>query len=259
MSDAKQTSIWDRLAEPFNPSCIEWLPKNVLKPEQVDNRGRGVSRALALSYIDARSVMARLDEVLGPENWRDSLRVEHGRTICRLEIRIEDEWVWREDVSGDTNFESEKGGASGALKRAAVKFGIGRYLYDVPEVWAECNVRITGQGSEQKVHHNGWTERGSQALEAALMQFAGPRETGKPSSVKRLHELIERAPDKLTLDNLYRAHWQAVPLEYRAETLRLFGERKALVTGAPAPGTQQQNNHGDTPAPEDFDPTGEQQ
>ena len=32
---------------------------------------------------------------------------------------------------------SNKGGFSDALKRAAVKLGIGRYLYNLPETWVD--------------------------------------------------------------------------------------------------------------------------
>jgi len=38
-------------------------------------------------------------------------------------------------VSDNTSIESTKGGLSAAQKRAAVQFGIGRILYDIPEQW----------------------------------------------------------------------------------------------------------------------------
>jgi hypothetical protein len=38
-------------------------------------------------------------------------------------------WISRCDGADDTNIEGAKGGLSDAFKRAAVKFGIGRYLY----------------------------------------------------------------------------------------------------------------------------------
>ncbi len=53
--------------------------------------------------------------------------------ICYLSIRCDGEWVTKSDGAGDTNIEAEKGGISDALKRAAQKFGIGRYLYYLPK------------------------------------------------------------------------------------------------------------------------------
>lgn len=83
--------------------------------------------------------MDRLDEVCEPQNWKDSYRDDHGTTMCTLSIKIGDEWVSKEDGSGDTDVEAEKGAVSKALVRAAVKWGIGRYLYDVKSPWVAIN------------------------------------------------------------------------------------------------------------------------
>jgi hypothetical protein len=101
------------------------------------------SAALALAYIDARDVMNRLDEVCGPGGWQDRYEFHGSRTICYLSINvpvIDDvgEWITKADGAGDTDVEAEKGGISDAFKRAAVKWGIGRYLYDLPAPWVDC-------------------------------------------------------------------------------------------------------------------------
>lgn len=88
-------------------------------------------KGLPLAYIDARDVMSRLDEVVGGENWQDSYEFHGTRTMCKLAIRVGDEWVSKSDGAGDTNIEGEKGGLSDAFKRTAVKWGVGRYLYDL--------------------------------------------------------------------------------------------------------------------------------
>ena len=223
-------TIWQRLAEPFNQSCIEWLPK-VAKARAADMNARGYGKgtALALAYIDARSVMARLDEVLGPDGWQDSYRVEGTRTICRLEILIDGAWVAKEDGSGDSQVEAEKGGISGAFKRAGVKWGIGRYLYDVDDVWAECEVRGSKKNGKDVFYHQRWTADGIVALEAALGRSGSPRETGKPFSYQMALEKIAEAADVPALRKLYTEHWEAVSLEYRAEFLRKLDERKLTI------------------------------
>lgn len=104
-----------------------------------------------VAYADARAVQKRLDDVLGPENWKDEYReihtvftngkgapVEVGGLLCRLSIRdiATGEWISKEDAA---DFRPEmggerkqvKGGVSDALKRAAARFGIGRELYDI--------------------------------------------------------------------------------------------------------------------------------
>lgn len=102
------------------------------------------NKAMVLFYIDARAVQERLDAVVGCENWQDSYQVlpDHS-VLCKLSIRINGEWISKEDAGkvsaqpdgGDRN----KSAFSDALKRAAIKWGIGRFLYRVVAPWAEIN------------------------------------------------------------------------------------------------------------------------
>ena len=110
--------------------AVEGELKQPFKPQQLKFRAGGGGKQLA--YIDARAVMQRLDAVLGIENWQDHYEECNGRTICRLSVRVEGEWITKCDGAGDTKIEGDKGGISDALKRAAVKFGVGRYLYYLP-------------------------------------------------------------------------------------------------------------------------------
>lgn len=125
--------MFDKLSAPFPPEAIHWRA-------QIATERNGGS-ALALAYLDARDVMDRLDQVCGPENWQDYYdETAKGRVICRLSIRVGEEWIAKSDGSGDSDIEGDKGAISGAFKRAAVKLGIGRYLYDVGDVWAPCDL-----------------------------------------------------------------------------------------------------------------------
>jgi len=95
-----------------------------------------------LHYIDARDVMARLDSAMGPLNWEDEYREVMGRIVCTLKLRFGDEWISKSDGADDTKIEGAKGGISDAFKRAGVKWGIGRYLYYLPNTenlppWAD--------------------------------------------------------------------------------------------------------------------------
>lgn len=94
------------------------------------------TKAQCVAYIDARDVMDLLDRAIGIENWRDSYRRDSkDRLICKLELRIGGEWVGKEDTGISGDFEEEKSEFSDAFKRAAVKWGIGRFLYDLDIVW----------------------------------------------------------------------------------------------------------------------------
>lgn len=135
-----------KLAEPFSGNRISW---------RVGMAGKSADGKIwvkALAYFDARDGMDRLDEVIGPDNWSDSYRKEGESVICRLGIRTgyqtasgDPIWVYKEDASDETDIEAVKGGMSGAFKRACVKWGIGRYLYDLKEGFANvCDKSAEG-------------------------------------------------------------------------------------------------------------------
>lgn len=130
-----------KLADFFPASAIEWRAGN-LNYEK--------TRAQAVPYINARAVQQRLDDVCGPENWKNEFKPSpmNNGVICVISIRTPDgDWVSKEDGA---QFEPEgpdstspemavKGAYSNALKRAAVMWGIGRYLYSVNHTWVEVD------------------------------------------------------------------------------------------------------------------------
>lgn len=125
------TEQFMKLAEPFREDEIEW------RVQQSGKGNKGIW-AKVLAYVSARAIMDRLDEVVGPENWQDEYAPgPGGGVLCRLSIYFGDGlWICKQDVAENTDFEPIKGGVSGAFKRAAVKWGIGRYLYNLEEGWA---------------------------------------------------------------------------------------------------------------------------
>ncbi len=123
--------IFSLLLKEFPEELISWRVGATTKDKK---------KGIALAYIDARDVMRRLDEVLGPDNWMDTyIESPKGRVFCTLSLRIDGEWISKTDGAGDSDVEAEKGAISDAFKRAAVKWGIGRYLYDMPAVWMPIN------------------------------------------------------------------------------------------------------------------------
>jgi hypothetical protein len=82
------------------------------------------------TYVTARAIMERFDSILGIDGWQCGYTDHHGGTICRILVFFPGVgWIAKEDGAEDTDIEPIKGGISSALKRAAVLWGIGRYLY----------------------------------------------------------------------------------------------------------------------------------
>jgi hypothetical protein len=111
--------------------------KNPFEPKLVKFRPGGGKQ---LAYIDARDVMKRLDDVLGAENYQTKFIPVDGGFVCELSLKLGDEWITRSDGANNTKVEPLKGGISGALKRAANAWGIGRYLYYMPSTCNANNV-----------------------------------------------------------------------------------------------------------------------
>jgi len=123
-----------KLREPFSNKDIKWR----LQSSGKNNNGFW---ALVIPYITNRSVMQRLDDVCGSENWKNEFqKAPEGGVMCGISIRIEGEWVTKWDAAANTEVKdggqlnedtNVKGGFSASMKRAGVPWGIGRYLYDM--------------------------------------------------------------------------------------------------------------------------------
>jgi hypothetical protein len=115
---SKFPDIFAALAAPFEP--------HELKSKKQSGR--------EMSYITARTVMNRLDDVVGPESWWDAYVPHEKSVLCRLTIMLPDgRELTKADAGGYAGMSDQgnddKSGYSDAFKRAAVKFGVARYLY----------------------------------------------------------------------------------------------------------------------------------
>jgi hypothetical protein len=124
-------TLSEQLLEPFEPAEVKWKPQVVR-----------ANRALAIAYIDARLVEDRLDAVFGVEGWQDSYQVLPSLSVvCIIRVKVGTEWIEKSDVGSQSDQPDEgdrlKSAFSDALKRAAVKLGIGRYLYGLPHQWVD--------------------------------------------------------------------------------------------------------------------------
>lgn len=122
------------LSQPFPPDRISW---------RVGSANADKTKGMALAYIDARDVMQRLDEVCQDQWQAEYVPMPNGTCCCRIGIKVGGDWVWRSNGSvnitdsdkADQKEMAEKGSYSDAFKRAAVLWGVGRYLYDLDSPW----------------------------------------------------------------------------------------------------------------------------
>lgn len=119
--------IQEALAAPFDVSEVRFR----------DRKGRREA------YITAPTACQRLDDVMGVENWKCTFAETERGVYCTIELYFEDVgWVAKSDVGGypgmtvkdqagqecaDTE-NDVKAGYSDALKRAAARWGIARWL-----------------------------------------------------------------------------------------------------------------------------------
>lgn len=149
--------IHTALIAPFDPAEVDIRPQGSLAE---DGKGR------AVAYLDARAVQDRLDAAVGAENWSftwDALIQGKDLQVVRGMLTIFG--VVKSDV-GDSGggIEPNKSAVSDCLKRCAVMWGVGRYLYGLQLG------RVAGQGTGEK-----WTIK---AEEYARLRAKLPRPAG---------------------------------------------------------------------------------
>lgn len=172
---------FEALAAPFPPDRVSWRIGQMKKGD--------ATKGKALAYLDARDVMGRLDEICGPGGWQCRYSHALNKTVCDIGIKVGDEWVWKADGAGDSDIEAEKGALSDAFKRAGVRWGIGRYLYDIPSPWVAVNQWKQIEDSEHA------------KLEGLLERFTTEFEWGSAEARATLRVLLATVKDLLKTED----------------------------------------------------------
>ncbi len=139
-------SLFTQLAEPFDPGEIKW---------RVTHTTRDGSRGAVVAYADPRAYTDRLNQLFTPAGWtraydvstvsavtrmkKDKL-IQTGKVLVTCTLTItglgchtgsgED---WADEQNAMTGAEAQ------AFKRACSCFGLGRYLYNLAEMWVSLN------------------------------------------------------------------------------------------------------------------------
>lgn len=139
-----------RLLAPFKPEDIEWRVQRAMSTQKGP-------KAVVLAYVTNRAIMNRLDEVFGIGNWKNEYREWRDKgVLCGISVKLDGEWVTKWDGAEETNIEAVKGGFSGSMKRAAVQWGIGRYLYNLDETWVDVKERGQHYINDKKANVKGY-------------------------------------------------------------------------------------------------------
>ena len=183
----KLSDVQKRLQAPFPAHLVGWKPQAFTK-----DRGR----ALLLAYVDARAVQDRLDAIC-PDAWSFEIEVIPGAQAPTVKGRLTVLGVTREDIgeAGEGEYGTLKAASSDALKRCAVQFGIGRYLYDLPKQWVD------------------WNDARREAVTAPeLPEWARPdheRSPGGAHLVQAMEQLKYELPEDLDLQREVYKHLKA--------------------------------------------------
>lgn len=163
----------ERLAAPFPAARVLWKPQALSQ----DRR-----QALLVAYVDARTVMERLDEVC-PNDWTFKVKLYPGQpVVARGQLTVAG--LTRSDVGegGEGEASGAKAATSDALKRCAVHFGVGRYLYDLPRQWVP------------------WEDSRRQPLEGVSLPAWALPEGERPSGVTHVLQAMQAIHEGLPSD-----------------------------------------------------------
>ena len=135
-------ALFTQLAEPFDPSEIKW---------RVTHTNRDGSRGAVIPFADPRAYTDRLNQLFTPTGWTRSYEVSTVSSVTRMK---RDKLIptgkvlvtctltitglgchsgsgeeWADEENAMTAAEAQ------AFKRSASCFGLGRYLYNLSEMW----------------------------------------------------------------------------------------------------------------------------
>jgi hypothetical protein len=141
-------ALFTQLAEPFGLSEIKW---------RVTHTTHDGTRGAVIAFADPRAYTDRLNQLFTPSGWtrnydvtavsavsrqkRDKV-IQTGKvlvtctlTIARLGTHTGSGEQWADEQNAMTSAEAQ------AFKRASSCFGLGRYLYNLPETWVTLDDR----------------------------------------------------------------------------------------------------------------------
>lgn len=227
---AARNPLWNLLAAPFPQADLERLPKPVKR--QDDNRGRcdeahsyysadgfycggWHAKSVHLTYVGHAGITTRLNTVLGPGGWdfQPVVRDQAGAPFigspfyASLTITVPGEDpVTKWDMAAD--FKGPQEAYGDALRRCAMRFGIGTYL------WSKSDTAIAmGEATDPDAEG----QAGQSQVQHGPAQEAGPSEDAIREA-QRIYDAVHDTTEQATISGLWQeAHvkgLQDVPITH---------------------------------------------
>lgn len=167
--------------------------------------------AMITPYLNASAIQQRLDDVFGWDNWKTEYKVEGTYAICYLSAFSQDkkEWIKKENVCEIDSEQNNpiKAAYSGAFKRVALEFGIGRYLKGIVQFAKSC---CENPNSDERDNYIMCIESNKQTKEKKIFYALLPtqdefkkivEEIGAPPSDNPSTPKNEKKPTEIKKDN----------------------------------------------------------
>ncbi len=205
---------WHKLAEAFPLGEIQW---------RVEALSEDKHQALVVPFVEVEAVLKRLDETVGIEGWQDQYEVLSIAQTVAVKCRLSILEVSKEDVGEGPTL---KTAFADALKRAACKFGVGRYLL-LEQHWVDHDPESGEFASPDES-----SQKPAEAGSAPESQVSEPLEPAKPEP----QELIDRLIERLKENGLGKQAAMIVSKhggygKTSDDTRRLYSELRALLKG----------------------------
>lgn len=181
-----------KLTDYFEEKDISW---KILQNSWND----GSPYALMTPFVNASAIQERLDDVLGWENWKTEYEVKqvdgYKYVVCILSCRTKDgEWISKQNVCEITEKKEDsnapdnpiKSAYSGAFKRVALEFGIGRYLKNIKKYAPRCCEKLPKDESAIRCYDKKNSKTFYAIIPTLDEELKGkPKEIEKPQTEKK--------------------------------------------------------------------------
>jgi hypothetical protein len=199
-------SLEQKLAAPFDVDDIEWRVQNA------GLSGDGNPYCMVVPYITNRAIQKRLDDIFGVMGWSNTYKpTPDGKGyLCGLEVEHDGKKIQKWDGAEYTNIEALKGALSDAMKRCAVQFRVGRYLYGLTATFAKCHiVKSRKDAINCHVHYH---DKRDKSKGHVLISWIAPElpEWAKPQEdYSKFIEPIKAAKDMVELKDAFADAYRA--------------------------------------------------
>lgn len=175
------------------------LKKEIPYKWRVQSFSKNKPQATCVAYIDSRDVQDVLDANCV---WSDRYYEENGMLFCEITIYADGREYKRSDTGSESQADAQKGHSSDAFKRAAVKFGVGRFLYSIDIKYLKANEKKTNNNYPFVVN-----ESGSRVWNITdFINKSKPKTTSNtPINLERLTARLNACRDVMQLEEVYKS------------------------------------------------------